>query len=191
MMDRIEMREKLKERLTTKRYEHSLGVEYTAAAMAMCHNVDVEKAAIAGLLHDCGKNYTAEEKILRCEKYGLPISVYERKNPELLHAKLGAAIAKDKFRIKDREILSAITWHTTGCPNMSDLDKIIYIADFIEPNRKLLPEMPEIRKEAFQDLDTCLVHILSNILEYLKRKGETIDEISEQTYRFYVHDEKM
>lgn len=186
MMERIEMREKLKERLSIKRFEHSLAVEYTAAAMAMCHNVDIEQAAIAGLLHDCGKNFSAEEKIVKCEKYGLPISNYERKNPELLHAKLSAAIAKDKFKVKDREILSAITWHTTGCPNMTDLDKIIYIADFIEPNRKMLPELNEIRKEAFQDLDVCLTHILSNILEYLKRKGDTIDEISEQTYQYYV-----
>lgn len=185
-MERIEMREKLKERLTPKRFEHSLGVEYTAAAMAMCHGLNIEQAAIAGLLHDCGKNYSPEEKIHKCEKYGLPISAYERKNPELLHAKLGAAIAKDKFRVKDREILSAITWHTTGCPNMSDLDKVIYIADFIEPNRKMLPEMDEIRREAFQDLDTCFLHILSNILEYLKRKGDKIDSISEQTYNFYM-----
>lgn len=185
-MERMEMREKLKERLSAKRFEHSLAVEYTAAAMAMCHNVDIEQAAIAGLLHDCGKNFSAAEKIAKCEKYGLPISNYERRNPELLHAKLSAAIAKDKFKVKDREILSAITWHTTGCPNMSDLDKIIYIADFIEPNRKMLPEMDEIRKEAFVDLDQCLTHILSNILEYLSRKGSTIDEITEQTYQYYI-----
>ena len=111
-MTRIEMREKLKDRLTDKRYEHSLGVEYTAACMAMCHNMDIEQAAIAGLLHDCAKNYTATEKIMKCEKYGLPISGYERQNPELLHAKLGAAVARDKFRIKDREILSAITFNS-------------------------------------------------------------------------------
>ena len=73
---------------------------------------------------------------------------------------------------------------------MSDLDKIIYIADFIEPNRKMLPEMEEIRKEAFVDLDRCLIHILSNILEYLRMKGQTIDEISEQTYRYYVQEEQ-
>ena len=185
MMDRIEMREKLKERLTTKRYEHSLGVEYTAAAMAMCHNVDVEKAAIAGLLHDCGKNYTAEEKILRCEKYSLPISVYERKNPELLHAKLGAAIAKDKFRIKDREILSAITWHTTGCPNMSDLDKIIYIADYMEPGRKQAPNLSAIRKAAFEDLDKALLMILEDTLSYLHSTGSVVDTMTQKTYDFY------
>lgn len=185
-MTRIEMREKLKERLTDKRYEHSLGVEYTAAALAMAHGMDSEQAAVAGLLHDCAKCYSAEEKIAKCEKYGLPISDHERKNPELLHAKLGAAIAKDKFKIRDHEILSAITWHTTGCPNMSDLDKIIYIADFIEPNRKELPEMEEIRREAFQDLDKCLIHILSNILDYLNRKGSKIDPITEETYEFYV-----
>lgn len=185
-MTRIEMREKLRERLTDKRYEHSLGVEYIAAALAMAHGMDIEQAAVAGLLHDCAKCYSTEEKIDKCNKYGLPISDFERQNPELLHAKLGAAIAKDKFKIRDHEVLSAITWHTTGCPNMSDLDKIIYIADFIEPNRKELPEMDEIRREAFMDLDQCLIHILSNILDYLKRKGRKIDPITEETYEFYV-----
>lgn len=189
-MTRIEMREKLRERLTDKRYEHSLGVEYTAAALAMAHGSDIEQAAIAGLLHDCAKCYSAEDKIAKCEKYGLPISDFERQNPELLHAKLGAAVAKDKYKVRDHEILSAITWHTTGCPNMSDLDKIIYIADFIEPNRKELPEMDEIRKEAFQDLDKCLVHILSNILDYLSRKGSKIDPITEETYNYYVRNRK-
>lgn len=189
-MTRIEMREKLRERLTDKRYEHSLGVEYTAAALAMAHGLDIEQAAIAGLLHDCAKCYSAEDKIAKCEKYGLPISDFERQNPELLHAKLGAAVAKDKYKVRDHEILSAITWHTTGCPNMSDLDKIIYIADFIEPNRKELPEMDEIRKEAFQDLDKCLVHILSNILDYLSRKGSKIDPITEETYNYYVRNIK-
>ena len=117
--------------------------EYTAAAMAICHRVNVEQAAIAGLLHDCAKNYPTEEKLAKCEKYRLSISDYERQNPELLHAKLGAAVAKDKYKIKDREILSAITWHTTGCPNMSDLDKIIYIADYIEPARNKAPRLTD------------------------------------------------
>lgn len=185
-MDRIEMREKLRTRLTDKRFEHSLGVEYTAAAMAMCHGINPEQAAIAGLLHDCAKNYSAEEKLVKCEKYRLSVSEYERQNPELLHAKLGAAIAKDKFKVKDREILSAITWHTTGCPNMSELDKIIYIADFIEPNRKPVPEMPQIRREAFLDLDICLIHILTSVLDYLEQENRDIDPISRETYRFYV-----
>ncbi len=183
-MERPEMREKLRERLSDKRFEHSLGVEYTAACMAMCHGADVEKAAIAGLLHDCAKN--VPDKIAKCEKYRLSVSATERANPELLHAKLGAAVAKDKFKVKDSEILSAITWHTTGCPNMTELDKIIYIADFIEPNRKMLPEMEEIRKEAFTDLDKCLVHILSNMIGYLKFKGDPLDEITMETYAFYV-----
>lgn len=185
-MERIEMREKLKARLTDKRFEHSLGVEYTAAAMAMYHGVNVEQAAIAGLLHDCAKNYSSEDKLAKCEKYRLSVSAYERQNPELLHAKLGAAVAKDKFKVKDPEILSAITWHTTGCPNMSELDKIIYIADFIEPNRKMLPELPQIRREAFMDLDICLIHILTSVLDYLDQENRSIDPISKETYRFYV-----
>lgn len=186
-MDRIEMREKLEERLTPKRFEHSLGVEYTATALAMCHQQDLEAAAIAGLLHDCGKNYSGIEKINRCMKYRLPITPYEKQNPELLHAKLGAAIAKDKFKVKDKDILAAITYHTTGRPHMSDLEKIIYIADYIEPNRKPLPDLEEIRQLAFVDLDACMLKILTSTLSYLQLQNKDIDPISRETYNFYAN----
>lgn len=186
-MDRIKMREQLENKLTKKRYEHSIGVSYTAASMAMVHGADVEKAAIAGLLHDCAKCYPAEEKLKRCKKHGLPVNKYEKKNPELLHAKLSAYYAKTKYEVCDEEILSAITWHTTGKANMSILDKIIYIADYIEPNRKMLPEMDIIRREAFTDLDACLIHILKNTIEYLmEREPDSIDSITLETYQFYV-----
>lgn len=190
-MDRIKMREHLENKLTKKRYEHSIGVSYTATALAMVHGVDTEKAAIAGLLHDCAKCYSPEEKLKRCKKHRLSINKYEKKNPELLHAKLSAHYAREKYGVCDEEILSAITWHTTGKADMSVLDKIIYIADYIEPNRKKLPQMDEIRREAFMDLDVCLVHILKNTIQYLMvRDPESIDSITLETYEFYVGQKK-
>ena len=184
-MDRIQMTEKLKTKLSPKRFEHSIGVEYTAGTMAYLYDFDIEKALIAGLLHDCAKYVPNDKKISKCEKRGIPISDCEYKNPELLHAKLSAVYAKEKYGVDDEEILSAITYHTTGHPEMSTLDKIIYIADYIEPNRNMLPEMEIIRKEAYSDLDKCLLHILRNCVNYLGKKGTLIDPVTKETYEYY------
>lgn len=186
-MDRMQMTAKLKEKLPADRFEHSIGVEYTAGTMAFLYGVDYEKAMIAGLLHDCAKYVPGDKKIQKCRKRGIPISPIEEANPELLHAKLSAVYAEEKYHVKDEEILSAITWHTTGKPNMSTLDKIIYIADYIEPNRRVLPEMDLIRKEAYTDLDQCLLHILKNCIQYLKHKGSVIDPLTKQTYDYYIN----
>lgn len=184
-MDRLQMREKLMGKLSVKRFEHSLGVEYTAGTMAFMYGIDSEKALVAGLLHDCAKYVPNDKKITKCRKRGIPITDCELKNPELLHAKLSAVYAKEKYGVEDREILSAIACHTTGKPAMSTLEKIIYIADYIEPNRNMLPEMDIIRKEAYQDLDRCLLHILHNTVHYLEKKGNMVDPITKDTYRFY------
>lgn len=185
-MDRTQMTEKLKTKLSPKRFEHSIGVEYTAGTMAFIYGYDVNKALIAGLLHDCAKYVPGDKKITKCLKRGLSVSDCERKNPELLHAKLSAAYAKEKYGVVDEDILSAITWHTTGKPGMSLLDKIIYIADYIEPNRNVLPEIDIIRKEAYSDIDRCLLHILRNSVEYLDNKGSVIDPVTRETYEYYV-----
>ncbi len=185
-MDRIKMREKLSDKLDKKRYEHSIGVSYIAASMAMVFGEDVEKAMIAGLLHDCAKNIPSDEKVEKCKKHKIPVNSFEKKNPELLHAKLSAYYAKKKYEVEDNDILSAITWHTTGRADMTTLEKIIYIADYIEPNRKPLPEIEEIRREAYKDLDKCLVHILKNIVSYLeKRDKDSIDPVTKETYQYY------
>lgn len=184
-MNRIHMTEKLREKLSQKRFEHSIGVEYTAGNLAFIHGVDYEKALIAGLLHDCAKYVPNDKKISKCEKRKIPISDCEYKNPDLLHAKLSAVYAQEKYEVTDKDILSAITWHTTGKPAMTTLEKIIYIADYIEPNRNLLPEMDIIRKEAYTDLDQCLLHILHNSMHYLCKKGAAIDPITSETYEYY------
>lgn len=184
-MNRTQMADKLRNKLPAKRFEHSLGVEYTAGTMAFIHGINVEKAMTAGLLHDCAKYLSSEKKIEKCKKYNLPISECEFENPELLHAKLSAVYAKEKYNVTDEDILSAITFHTTGRPRMTALEKIIYIADYIEPNRDILPDMDIIRKEAYEDLDKCLLHILYNSIHYLGKKGSAIDQITQETYEYY------
>lgn len=183
--DRDDAVKKLKKKLSEKRFIHSIGVEYTATCLAMAHGADIEKARIAGLLHDNAKYLTQEEELKKAKKFKLSINSSEFKNPDLLHGKIGAFYAEEKFGIKDKEILDAIIYHTTGRPKMTLLDKIIYVADYIEPNRKMLDELPMIRKEAFADLDKCVVHILRNTLEYLWTRDIVIDELTQQTYDYY------
>ena len=156
MMSIQKIKEDLKKKLSSKRYEHTMGVEYTSTCLAMRYGADIEKARLAGLLHDCAKYLSSEEKLSECERYGIPVSAYERKNPELLHAKLGACFANELYGVIDPEILSAIIWHTTGCPEMSLLDKIVFIADYMEANRNQAEDLPEVRALAFKDLDACL-----------------------------------
>lgn len=175
----------LKENLDEERYEHSIGVSETAVELAKEFGLDEEKAYVAGLLHDCAKCIPGHTKIKMCEKYGLEISEIERKNPSLLHAKLGAYLAKDKYDIEDEEILMAIRSHTTGRPGMSLLEKIVYIADYMEPGRKELPNMADVRHLAFEDIDECLYRILRDSLVYLKAQDMPIDQTTEETYEYY------
>ena len=176
---------KIQKKLDKERYEHTLGVMYTAAALAMCHNVNVEQALLAGLLHDCAKCIPNDKKVKLCRKYHLEISDVELKNPSLLHAKLGAFMAKKKYHVEDYEVLCAIKSHTTGKPAMTLLEKIIYIADYIEPGREELHNMAEVRRLAFHNIDECLYRMLKDSLEYLKSKNLAIDEMTEKTYHYY------
>lgn len=180
-----EMRLKLMKELDEPRYQHTVGVMYTAASMAMRYGADLEKALIAGLLHDCAKCIPGPEKILLCEEQGIPVTDIEQKNPGLLHAKLGAYLAHKEYGVEDEDILMSITSHTTGRPGMTLLEKIIYIADYMEPGRKELPNMAEVRKLAFEDIDKCLFRILKDSLVYLKSRDFATDPMTEETFEFY------
>lgn len=181
----------LKKHLTKDRYQHTLGVAYTAASLAMKYNTDtsnanlVKRAYLAGLLHDCAKCMSDEKKLHICDKNNIPYSDIESQHPYLLHGKVGAHIAKTKFKINDEDILQAITWHTTGRPNMSLLEKIIFIADYIEPSRKPVPELDFIRRLAFEDIDKTMEKILSNTLKHLKEKQVPVDIMTQTTYESY------
>ncbi len=185
-MNKKSMKKRLQSDLKPSRYEHTLGVEYTSACLAMRYGCDVEKADLAGLLHDCAKHLPDRKKLRLCKKKKIQISPAEQNNPGLLHAKLGAVLAKEVYGIKDEEILSAIEWHTTGKPGMSLLDKIVFIADYIEPNRDQAPHLDKIRQMAFTDLDQCLLMILKQTLEYLESKGAEIDPMTLETYQYYM-----
>lgn len=181
----------LKKKLTKDRYQHTLGVAYTAAALAMKYNTDtsnanlVKRAYLAGLLHDCAKCMSDEKKLHICDKNNISYSTMESEHPYLLHGKVGAHIASKKFKIKDEDILQAITWHTTGRPDMSLLEKIIFIADYIEPSRKPVKELDLIRKLAFEDIDKTMEKILSNTLKYLDGKNAPVDTMTQTTYESY------
>lgn len=184
-----EIQEKLQKVLKKKRYQHTLGVRFTAQAMAMRFGEDVTKAGYAGVLHDCAKYFSAEEMLEECRKRKISCSEAEEAQPSLLHAKLGACFAREIYGITDEQVISAIRWHTTGKPGMMDFEKIIFIADYIEPGRKPLPRIEEIRRASFQNLDEAMYLILDNTLSYLKegmsKYKEVIDSYSIDAYEYY------
>ena len=179
------IQEKLKKALDEPRFEHTIGVMYTAGCMAMAHGYDISKAMLAGLLHDCAKCMTHEERIALCEKYEVEITSSELENKALLHAKAGAILARIEYDITDVDILHAITVHTTGEPDMNVLDKIIYIADYIEPGRDKAPNLEFVRSLAYQDLDACMAQILFDSLNYLNSRGGHIDPTTAKANEFY------
>ena len=151
----------------------------------MRYQENIRSALIAGLLHDCAKCIPTNKKFKMCSKYHLEVSETERSNPSLLHAKLGAYLAEKKYHVRDEAILSAITFHTTGKPAMSLLEKIVYVADYIEPGRRELPNMAEIRRLAFENIDECIYQILEDSLNYLNTRNITVDPMTEKTYLYY------
>lgn len=175
----------LRKYLDRDRFEHSEGVMYTAAALAMRYGEDLEKAQIAGILHDCAKCIPDSKKLKICEKNHIEITEAEKCSPFLLHAKVGAYIAKEKYDIVDTAILNAIVCHTTGKPAMTLLEKIIYISDYIEPMRNKASNLDEVRKMAFVDLDETLFKILSDTLIYLEQSSKKMDPMTMQTYEYY------
>ncbi len=179
------IRKAMEKALDDKRFEHTLGVSYTAAALAMRYDEDILKAETAGMLHDCAKCLSNEKRLSICEKHNISVNSIERSNPFLLHPKVGSYIAMQKFHIHDTDTINAILNHTTGRPNMSLLEKIIFVADYIEPSRKQAPNLSEIRKLAFRDLDKALLYILGDILVYLQTIDGEIDLMTQKTYDFY------
>ncbi|MCI9486294.1 MAG: nicotinate-nucleotide adenylyltransferase [Lachnospiraceae bacterium] len=179
------IKEKLRHKLGIGRFEHTLGVAYTAACLAMRYGCSAEDAELAGLLHDCAKQYDNETLMKKCSKYKLPVSEAERKNPSLLHAKLGAYLAKQKYDVNDVRILDAIRYHTTGRPAMTLLEKIIYVADYIEPRRFKAPNLDKIRGLAFVNLDQTVCEIMSDTLAYLKKTPENIDKTTQEACMYY------
>lgn len=179
------MEKKLARYLDEDRFHHTLGVMYTCASLAMVYGYDMKDAQAAGLLHDSAKCIPNKKKLKLCSQHKIPVTDFEKNHPFLLHAKLGAFIAETKYGITDKNILSAIACHTTGKPDMNLLEKIVYIADYIEPGRYKAPRLEEIRRLAFTDLDECLYEILKDSVGYLEENPSDMDEMTLKAYQFY------
>ncbi|GAA0177532.1 bis(5'-nucleosyl)-tetraphosphatase (symmetrical) YqeK [Clostridium sediminicola] len=163
----------IKANLKKTRFEHCIGVKDTAVKLAKQNGVDVQKALIAALVHDCAK-YLSDGKLIEySKKYGFKLDEVTLKNPSLLHGVAGAYIAKTEMKIEDNEILNAIIYHTTGRKNMSLLEKIIYIADYIEPSRNF-PGVDILRKKTFSNLDEGLLLGLDNTINYIIKRGQLL-----------------
>lgn len=182
-----QMKEYAKSCLSEKRFNHTLGVAEEAVKLAMRYGANQQKAETAAVLHDCAKELTAEEKLKKCNKYGIPLDDILIKQPDLTHSFIAAAIAQDLFCIEDDEILSAIRYHTTGRRNMTLLDKIIYLADYIEPTRKPFDGILKAREKALSDLDQAVKISLLDTLEYNNKKGCLIHPLSYEALEDYSH----
>ena len=181
------LRKEVKRALKTDkmRFRHTIGVADTAACLASRYGIDMQKAYISGLLHDCAKCVPDEKKIAECRQNDITITDSEYKSPYLLHSKLGAFYARTQYGINDTDILEAITWHTTGHPDMTMLEKIVFVADYIEPYRNKAANLDKIRYLAFTNIDDAILHILNDTINYLKENDKPIDGITLETYNFY------
>ena len=157
------------------RYEHSLRVAQAAETLARRHGVDAEKAYLAGMLHDLARLYSAERLIAESEARGFAMSDAERDHPTLLHARLGAALAREAFGVEDADVLSAIEKHTTGAEVMSPLDCVVYLADSLEPNRRFV-EREELWELALHDLEGATRATMRHAAEHQARKRQAAEE---------------
>ena len=180
-----EIRAAIRQVQKPSRYEHTLGVAYTAACMAFVHGGDPLEAELAGILHDCAKGFSDEELIRLCREDGISLSEEEIASPQVIHAVYGKHLAATVYGIRDKGILDAIAHHTTGRAGMSVLEKIIFTADFIEPLRNQAPDLEELRKLAFKDLDLCVYRILKSTVDYLQSRQALIVPATLEAYEYY------
>ena len=169
----IKLKEKLVVNIGGKRFKHSIGVMETAVELAKKYDCDVDKARIAGLLHDCAKYRDKLYLLKRVNDFDIILDDLMIYNKELIHGPLGAKVAEVEYGFEDEEVLSAIYYHTIGKENMTLLEKIIYLADYIEPSRHF-PNVDWYRTYAFRDLDGALRYSMDNTIKYLIEKGKLI-----------------
>ncbi len=161
-----EMDALLKQSLRPNRYIHSLNTMKEAISLAEYYGEDIENARIAGLLHDCAKNLNDDETIKYCNLYGIKLNEIEQSQVFLMHGTVGAIIAKEKYEVNNEIILNSIKYHTTGNFKMSMMDKIIYLADYIEPGR-LHCGADNARKLAYIDINKALICAFDNVIKYV------------------------
>ena len=187
-MTESEMIEKLKKNQKERRFNHTIGVMSEAQRLAGIFGVDREKAKIAALLHDCAKNLdeiTGNDFDFICKSYGVELDEYAKKEKALVHAFLGKAVARKDYGICDEEILNAIYYHTTARPKMTQLEKLIYIADMTEPGRKI-SQSDEIRMLVKTDPEDALIYAIGCSIKHVIRKGTLIHPDSVHALNYFI-----
>lgn len=163
----------IEKNISKKRKQHIYGVRKIALELAVLYNVDAEKVEIAALFHDMFKELSEQEMNNYVRQFNLDSKYLNNRN--LAHSKIAAIIMEKEYNITDQDILNAVSYHTTGKSNMSQLEKIIFIADAIEPNRKY-PSVEELRKIAYVDLNEACLLTLSKTIDYISSKNMFLDE---------------
>lgn len=174
----------VKEQLTEHRYIHTIGVMETSIELAERYRADVKKAELAAIFHDYAKFRSKEEMKQIILDQNMPEDLLVH-NMELWHAPVGAYLVEKEAGITDCDVLDAIRYHTSGRPNMTLLEKIVYVADYIEPGR-VFPGVKEVRELAQQDLDKALIQSLKNTIMFLLKKNQAIYPDTIFTYNSLV-----
>lgn len=174
----------LRSRLTDDRFFHSLNVAEQAKNLAGIYGCDTEKAYLAGLVHDCTKNTPPAEQLKIIESGGIVLSELEQKSPKLWHAISGSVFIQSEYGIDDKDIISAVRYHTTGKADMTLLEKIVYVADFTSKEREY-KEVEEIRFLAETDIDKAVFEGAVFTVESLKKRGLAVHPDTIDTMNFY------
>ena len=164
------MREELSQ---AHRYGHVVRVARLAARLARTHGLDPQRARTAGMLHDLARLYSAQRLFDECAARGLPVDAFERAHPIVLHARIGAELARERFGIDDEGVLSAIRKHTLADAVMSPLDAVVYLADGLEPGRAF-EDRAALEALAFRDLEAAMRALLASSIAYLRANGSAI-----------------
>lgn len=185
MLDFIITERKLQSALSIERYIHTMGVVKTALKMAEMYHADRYKVQAAALLHDCAKDYPSDMKRRFCKEFHVNVDEIMLNCIDLTHAFLGAEVARREYGVDDEEILDAIRYHTTGRKNMGIIEKIVFIADYIEPNRKAFDTLEEARKLAFENIDTAMAFILKSTIDYVNERNRPLHPLSVEAFEYY------
>lgn len=175
----------LKKDLPDELFRHSLRTAETARRMAAKFGVDERLAYLVGLVHDCAKGLSDENLLKMASEFDLDVDEVERAEPYLLHARVGAHLARKAYGVSDEAALKAVERHTLGAPDMSPLDKIAYIADMIEPGRSF-PNLEAVRDLAEKDLDECYAEAYAHTIEYLARARRPIHPLTVSAWNAIV-----
>lgn len=175
----------LRKNLKESRYVHTLGVVQSACSLAKINGVDEEKTKIAALIHDAAKNMKIDEQYKILKENNIDMDIISENSPQILHGWVAAILAKELMGVMDEEIINAVKYHTTARKSMSKLEKIIYIADYIEPNRDY-PGVEELRKITFSDLDKGVLMGIDNTITFVIKQGQLVHPLTIEARNYLI-----